>query len=1571
MAKPWEKDKGFQQWLAANKTTSTSTPTVSAYKSTPSSYYKSPKKDKPYKTTTLENGWKGTLLKDLSRKQYGRSYDDKLTNWVKTRGGNSEDIEGFRNWMNLREAGMRSTTGKTSKEYTGNDGQKWLKEWRKKQPVQTVETKPKKTKESMSVPKNLDSKKGQKKELPDNWFVNAHLAVDNKLLKPIEKIAGRFATNFADSYALGQPKKSLKKHEKDNPAFLNEWASPADTKTEKVTSGAGQFAGTFAPIGAAYKWTKPVAEGAFKAITRGAELGKFAKYGKDAVKGATALGTYATAREGLDELLNPKDATLKERAKDIGMESALGFFGDPATRFAGSMVKAGASKGLDTVLKKMFPHDLPKFNGKISEGTLSKLANEVEGLPKQGEPINVDPAHNVKRYSNPNQPVNEFLGKQKEDSALLQMAKKNMYENRDLPEFADSKPSIEQSDNTNVYGVNAPKDLVESAPPEYWQKRYNEFVNHVEQNYDTNKLTQEGLDDLWSQFARYDEPVTLEQAVDLAYKGYQEPKPIDTAEVWDQLGNRPPVSKNAKKIMGIDGNESLGPIENPVPPVQDTLPEMTIKKTIYKPSQQADNVIESNTTQEPSQPVKPQEIAPKEHNERGFIDTLRESDKSSEPFIDRLKSAYEPLSNEKVVELANKRVSDDIEKAVTYVKTSRKITPEHIATAHRLIDEFQKVGDYERAVDIAETIAEHGTRAGQSVQAFSIYNRLTPEGQLVRAQRRVNQINDNIGKMGQKVVITKDVAAKITETVDSIQKLTGQEDATKNVMSLMEKVKKGTALTDNELDTVRSFVSDAKKFVGDLDPKGKPVTPKKIIDTRTRDKVVDFMSKREELARKRLNETFNSRANSLPVDVFYDLSVIGASKIAKGTVKFADFSEQMVKEFGEQISPYMKQIYDKAADTFNIQSEKITSKRLSEVEKITNKALKDKSLSQDEADIIRDFARRVGSMTGDAKIDASMELQATLQALERPTLGQKISTTQTIAQLLNPKTTVRNALGNELFYRVERLTKYIATPIDWAQSKFLGGHRSVTFKTNNQGKYWENFFRGAKAGWKGVNPAGLTTAYDLGPQAFKSKYNPLTYMEKALGATLRGFDNAGYMRAYNKTIGELSTLRALNEGLTGKELKEAAKKYMVTADDNIMNIADAYGKYATFQDNTILSTGLTKLKRGLNLGKDFGLGDLVLKYPKTPGNLLMRALEYSPAGFLRSIKILAEPLQRNVSYNSPEFAMATARAITGTIGFSGLGYFLASKGILTGSGNSDFEVKSLEQSSGKQQNSMNVTALSRWINNGFDESAAETKEGDTFISYDWAQPVAIAVALGTGVSQSIKEEGKLDAVNATYAGVTGAANTMIESSVLSGVKKAFEFYPGQSVSDKAIDIAGDLPSSFVPTLSNQIRQFGDNTGRSTYDPNLMKTFLNQATNRVPSAEKKLPKSYDTLGNTKQVYQGGGNNAFNVFLNPSFVKKYNPTPEAKFVLDFINKSGEKTVAPRYAQKTISIDGERVKLSAKEYTELQRVMGKEVSKGLKDVVPQLQGETDFEKIRKSLEKVLNKAGDKARDQIRDNR
>jgi hypothetical protein len=1338
--------------------------------------------------------------------------------------------------------------------------------------------------------------------------------------------------------------------------------------TDMLTSGLGYLA----PGVGMYKGLNATKTG--KALTQFGSKGIGQRLATEGAKGAIIGAGMSGAEVGTREGLNPNDYNWKQNLGYIGMNTALGSVADPLLYGAGK----GLTKGFETASSRTMQNLLPS-SGQVEEALkgAAKSTQADNALPIARPNVMNDLIPRGNDITNPSfvpsltprpkpQVTAPNVGNQNpltplNETSVLDRA--SMFENaeRPLPDFSYGRQTSEPNPPVNVYGAEVPFDKVQHAPADYWRNRYEEFAKHVNQNYDSNNLNKEALDDLWTQFAKYDEPVTLDEVVDLAYKNTND-KVLNATDVWDKMGNRQPATKQAKNIlMGVK------PKTRTAPPSQNLLPDVNENRPISKPLQQVESPLNSNTATQPAKPVEQPlntSQVPKQSGERSFYSTVQNPDKLSpemEQLLNDFDKSYKPMSNEETVKFANKYVEKDIEKAYQFVKNARKFDPRHVTVGHRLIDELQKAGQYDRALDVVERLAEQGTKAGQSIQSFSIYNRLSAEGQLLRAQRRITKVNEAITDPNKQVKLTPQNMEDITHTADSIQKFSGQMEQANNVMKIMEQVKKGKVATDGELETIRSFVGDAKKFFGDLDPAAAPKVPRPVKDVRTRDKVVDFMSKREEVAKKELQKIFG-RANSLPVDAFYHLSVIGASKMAKGTIKLADFTEEMVKEFGEQVRPYAKQIYNKAAETFNLQSESMTRQRLSEVEKITNKALKDKNLSADEAEEIREFARQVGVMSGDAKLESSMELQTILQSYERPSFGQKLSTAQTISQLLNPKTVVRNALGNEMFYRFEQMNKLLATPVDIARSKITGGERTVTFISNNQGQYWQNWLTGAKAGWKGVNPMGLTTAYDLGPQAFRSKANPLTWFEKSLGATLRSFDHAGYMRAYNKTLGELATLRAVNEGLKGQTKKEAIARYIREADENIIQIADQYGKYATFQDNTALSNGLQKVKRAMNFKKDFGLGDMVLKYPKTPGNLVMRALEYSPAGVLRSAYLMKHAIKGTKPLATREATEAFTRAIIGTGGFSLMGYALADLGILTGSGSSDYELASLEKSAGKQANSLNVNALWRYVTSGFDSKQTAPVQGDTFISYDWAQPIAIAAALGVGVNKSVKENEEINPLSATKGAFDGASSTVLEMSVLSGLKDFLTSYPGKKPSDYLVNPAKNIVSSFIPTLSNQVRQVSDNSAKTTYSPNLLPEIGNKAINRIPGANKLLPPAYDTLGNQRKNFQNDSNNLFNVLLNPSFVSKYEPSAEAEFVLNAINETGDKNLAPRMAQK--KLDGEA--LTSEQYAEMQRIMGEEVKSGLSKILYMEGG--NQEELSKAIEKVLREAGKTAREAIR---
>lgn len=963
----------------------------------------------------------------------------------------------------------------------------------------------------------------------------------------------------------------------------------------------------------------------------------------------------------------------------------------------------------------------------------------------------------------------------------------------------------------------------------------------------------------------------------------------------------------------------------------------------------------------PKAPPKPEQRTPDPtEKERGFATTLRESDKTPQTFKEKLKSAFTSISNEESLANANRRMRN-VEEAASYAMGNSRFTAEKAATAQRLIDHFNKTKNFQRAVDIAEKVSEEATNAGQSIQALSMFNQLTPEGVLIKAQRLAAKTNEKLLLGQTEVKVTAKMAENISELAQTTQKMTGVKDLANNIENILDKAKSGAKLTKTETDELKRFVTESKQFINEVSkPPKAPRAPQVPKDSRVKENVVKFLDSHEQAARERLRAR-GIRMSSTPLDVWADYAIIGAAKMGKGTIKFADWSAEMVKDFGEEIKPHLHNLYDRSRQTFNLSAQKVTRQTISDAERIVEKAIRDNGkLSAAEVKNMRDLAQKVSRLSGEEKNLASQDLQVIMQTLARPTFLRKVATTQTIGQLLNPKTQVRNSLGNEIFYRLERLTKTVTTPLDIARSKITGSKRTVTFRTNNQGEYWKNWMRGLKAGWRGTNVNGIETQYDLGGPSFKSKYNPLLYLEKALGASLKSFDTAAYMRAYNNTLGEQATLRAMNEGQKGN--KELIRKYIREADDNVMKIADEYGRYSTFQDNNAISKGLVALKKGMNLKKDFGVGDLILKYPKTPGALLHRALEYSPAGFLRSAAILARPIFKKEP-NTAEAMNALGRAIVGTAGLTGMGFFLFEKGILTGSVSKDRDIRDLQKSTGQGQYQVNLSALTRFVKSGFSTDSAKLQEDDFLYTYDWMQPISMAISIGANTSKNMNAgDQKLSGLAGTvYNSIEGGLGTLTEQSVVQGLKRAAEGYPGQTFTDKVMDVLSDIPASFVPTFSNQLKQLGDNNKPETYDPSKLRQSLNRAQAKIPGLAQKLPIQYDTLGRKKEVYQD--NNLFNVMFNPGFSSRYKLTPEEEYIIDLIEESGDESLAPRAPAKKLTVKGETFVLNGDMYSRLQQLQGEETRERIERKA-RLDVDKSLNRRSKNITNALTDAGDAAK-------
>lgn len=700
------------------------------------------------------------------------------------------------------------------------------------------------------------------------------------------------------------------------------------------------------------------------------------------------------------------------------------------------------------------------------------------------------------------------------------------------------------------------------------------------------------------------------------------------------------------------------------------------------------------------------DIARRVTKERGFITTVKESPTTAKSVASKVEGTYTPITNKETLKRAQVLIAKDEQAAYSLVKNTQKPTADTYATAQALLNKFQRAGRYEEAIDLVDDIARKATEQGQAIQSLAMYNKLTPEGALRYAQRKLSQLGQTL---------TPEQAKAITDQANKLKSI----------------------------------------------PEG----------------------------------------------------------------------------------------------------------RLAQIE------------------------------------------AARLQQLIDPTtatIGQKVSTAQTAAQLLNPKTPVRNVMGNAGFQAAENVSGAVASPIDYLLSKVTGKRTRYLPSLTTQAK---GFFRGAKEGIEdvraGVNTLpNVTSQFDLPAQPIaKTKIGK--FFEKALGYELRVPDRAFYQSAYDDAL--------------RMQMKAAGVKQ---ATPEMMELADIAGKYRTFQDSNALSELFTRGKSALNMGKKFGLGDFVLKYPKTPANLLARGIDYSPAGAIKGIIEVGKAIAGK-GFNQGAFVDAVSRSAVGTTGMVGLGYYLHDLGLITPGKDENKKVAQLQEETGAGPYRLNLSGIKRFLMSGFDPDQAKMQKGDTLVSYDWFQPAAINFAIGANLSKSkgdkalnMEDVGGITGMLAEA--TTAGTRTLEEQPLVQGLKRLFGY---GDITGGLGGIAEAAPASFIPTVLNQVRQLLDNTRRNTYDPNPFKESMNRVKYRIPGLSQNLPPQIGTFGEEKELYQGGTNNPFNVFLNPAFVSKYQPTSEQDLALDIYKQSGETEHIPTQANKV-----ERGKtLSTQEMTGINRLIG----------------------------------------------
>lgn len=143
---------------------------------------------------------------------------------------------------------------------------------------------------------------------------------------------------------------------------------------------------------------------------------------------------------------------------------------------------------------------------------------------------------------------------------------------------------------------------------------------------------------------------------------------------------------------------------------------------------------------------------------------------------------YQGISNEQTLGEAYDRLQKGgTNETLRWIsKDSKQATADDVAEGWILLKQYQDAGDYDSMVEVAKKMRDIGTEAGQTVQAFNMLSRLTPEGMVKYVQSQLldsynemikNKTKDWIDNNRDRFELTADETEYIVETMKKVAQM--------------------------------------------------------------------------------------------------------------------------------------------------------------------------------------------------------------------------------------------------------------------------------------------------------------------------------------------------------------------------------------------------------------------------------------------------------------------------------------------------------------------------------------------------------------------------------------------------------------------------------------------------------------------------------------------------------------------------------------------------------------------------------------------------------------------------------
>ena len=577
------------------------------------------------------------------------------------------------------------------------------------------------------------------------------------------------------------------------------------------------------------------------------------------------------------------------------------------------------------------------------------------------------------------------------------------------------------------------------------------------------------------------------------------------------------------------------------------------------------------------------------------------------------------------------------------------------------------------------------------------------------------------------------------------------------------------------------------------------------------------------------------------------------------------------------------------------------------------------------------------------------------------TFSEKLTAWRYLAMLGNPRTHIRNIVGNALYVPVVRMDNVIQTGLEKAMKNRLnklGANKTTAILTNS-------------ADDKALKKIGaerfkqLKDTLDSGNGKYNEELRPLesrVFKSKLLEGAKNLNSNA--LEKEDQLFMELNFKSAFAQycKANGKKAADLTDDFIEEAANHAYDVA----LRSTYRDPSRLADVLGSFrKRTLTPKSTDTLSEKTLKtagrvvmdsalpFTKTPINILKRGVSHSPLGL---VKGMAEIATAKDGKQLVKAITQVSEGLTGT-GIVALGMYMASIGMANGSlGEYDKEYK-WEQLLGKQDYALNVD--------------------DYSITLDWAAPISMPFFVGVELGTKLLEEkGNVwDAIES----LSQIYEPVLEMSMLSGIQSLFDFSNGDSKDLVSFmgNAAQNLTSQYIPTILGQTartavdeRKIALSTAENKMQRNTEK-YIDKLENKIPGLTNTNESYVDMFGRTEKkesaadYIEAGLEN----FLSPAYVQKANKNKvetELERMRQVLGAEGKEILPTDYSYNyDIRYNGEDIRMTEEQFTKYKKVRGKAAYDGLEKLFDSSKYKLmSTNEKKKAIKDVYDKAAEDAK-------